>query len=231
MNKTVLITGSNKGIGFETAIQLGLKGFSIIISGRDEERLNNAYNLLKKKDIAVEKLLIDLSNVESIRHAASKYADFGFKLDVLINNAAILLKNDQKLTVESEEILEKTIRTNCYGSLQVIKSFLPFMSSPSIIINISSGGGSMTDPVGGWSPAYCISKSMLNALTRHLSYELKEKQISVNAVCPGWVKTDMGGSDAPRSVQQGAETIVWLASGADNSLTGKFFRDKKEIPW
>jgi NAD(P)-dependent dehydrogenase (short-subunit alcohol dehydrogenase family) len=152
-------------------------------------------------------------------------------LDAIINNAAILIKEDLKLSADPQEILEKTIRTNCYGPLEVIKAFLPFLNSPGRIINISSGGGSMSDPVGGWSPAYCVSKSMLNALTRHLAYELKDKKISVNSVCPGWVRTDMGGSAAPRSLEQGAETPVWMVSEADLKITGKFFRDKKEIPW
>ena len=89
----------------------------------------------------------------------------------------------------------------------------------------------MTDPVGGWSPVYCISKSAVNALTRHLTYYLEEKNVVVNAACPGWVRTDMGGRSATRSVEKGAETIVWLATEAPLSLTGKFFRDKKEIPW
>lgn len=89
----------------------------------------------------------------------------------------------------------------------------------------------MSDPVGGWSPAYCASKTLLNALTRHLAYELAERGIAVNAVCPGWVRTDMGGSGASRTVEKGAETPVWLAAEASQRLTGKFFRDKREIPW
>ena len=89
----------------------------------------------------------------------------------------------------------------------------------------------MSDPVGGWSPAYCASKTLLNALTRHLAYELAERGIVVNAVCPGWVRTDMGGSGASRTVEKGAETPVWLAAEASQRLTGKFFRDKREIPW
>ena len=105
------------------------------------------------------------------------------------------------------------------------------MNRPSRIVNLSSGGGSMTDHVGGWSPAYCISKTMLNGLTRHLAYELSEYGISVNAVCPGWVKTDMGGKSAPVSVQKGAETPVWLATEAPSDMTGKFFRNKHEIDW
>lgn len=231
MNKTVLITGANKGIGFETALQLGQNGFRIIISGRDESRINEAYLHLKNRGMNAEKLLMDVSQHESIRKATSQFSDFGFKLDVLINNAAVLKKDDQKLSTDSEGIVEETFLTNCFGPLRVIKSFLPFLNSPGRIINISSGGGSMSDPIGGWSPSYCISKTTINALTRHLAYELKEKQISVNSACPGWVKTDMGGSAAPRSVQQGAETIVWLASEAGQHLTGKFFRDKKEISW
>ena len=231
MSKTILITGANKGIGFETALQLGQKGFRIILSGRNESRVNEAYNRLKDSGIESEKLLMDVSNAESIRIAAQQFKDFGYKLDVLINNAAILKKEDQNLLNDPHEIFEETLKTNIHGPLRVIKAFLPFLNSPGRIINISSGGGSMTDPVGGWSPAYCVSKSAINALTRHLAYELKEKQITVNSACPGWVKTDMGGSAAPRSVKQGAETIVWLASEADPKLTGKFFRDKQEIPW
>ena len=89
----------------------------------------------------------------------------------------------------------------------------------------------MTDPVEGWSPAYCVSKTLLNAITRQLAYELRRVRISVNAVCPGWVKTDMGGMSAPRTVEQGADTAVWLAMEAPADLTGKFFRNRSEIPW
>ena len=231
MSKTVLITGSNKGIGFETALQLGKKGFRIIVSGRGENRLDEAWNKLKSSGIQADRLLMDVSDKDSIRNAATQFAKLDIKLDALINNAAILLREDSNLTTNSEEVFEKTIRTNCHGPLEVVKYFLPFMNTPGRIVNISSGGGSMTDPIGGWSPAYCVSKSMLNALTRHLAYELSDKKISVNSVCPGWVRTDMGGSGASRSVQHGAETPVWLVAEADQKLTGKFFRDRKVIPW
>ena len=89
----------------------------------------------------------------------------------------------------------------------------------------------MTDAVGGWSPAYCVSKTLLNSITRQLAYELHQKNISVNAVCPGWVRTGLGGTGATRSLEHGAETPVWLATEAPQELTGKFFRDKKQIPW
>lgn len=112
----------------------------------------------------------------------------------------------------------------------MVKYFVPFMQAGARIINTSSGGGSMTYPVEGWSPAYCVSKTALNALTRQLAHELAHRQIVVNAYCPGWVRTDMGGQAAPRSVQQGADTAVWLAT-ANVRKTGKFFRDRSIILW
>lgn len=231
MPKTALITGSNRGIGFETARQLGLRNFRIIISGRSESGLNEALQLLKSEEINAEVLLLDVSDQKSIEQAAAILTEKNIKPDILINNAGILLKEDQRLLENDFSILEKTIQTNCYGPVHVIRSFLPLMNTPGRIVNISSGGGSMTDPVEGWSPAYCVSKTMLNGFTRQLAYELRSKNISVNAVCPGWVRTRMGGKSAPRTIEKGAETQVWLASEAPKNLTGKFFRDKKVIPW
>jgi NAD(P)-dependent dehydrogenase (short-subunit alcohol dehydrogenase family) len=152
------------------------------------------------------------------------------KLDVLINNAAILLKEDQSLLKNSWLTIDQSLQTDAMAQLMVTWHFQSLLNKGSRIIMTSSGGGSMTDPVGGWSPAYCIAKSLLNAITRHLAYEYTQQQISVNAFCPGWVKTDMGGKSAPRSVQQGADTAVWLAT-AEKIPTGHFFRDRKEIPW
>lgn len=228
--KTILITGANKGIGFETARQLLRKGQRAIISGRDEIRLQKAADSLKHEGGEVRTLLMDVSAGGSINQAASVLLRERLKLDVLINNAASLNKTDQSLLNDDELVFTQTLTANGMGPLRVTKAFLPLLGSPGRIINISSGGGSMTDPVGGWSPAYCVSKSLLNAITRHLAYELEKKKIDVNAVCPGWVKTDMGGKSAPRGVERGAETIVWMAL-ADRVPTGMFFRDKKVIPW
>lgn len=231
MEKTVLITGSNKGIGFETAHQLGRKGFHVFISGRDKAKVQNALNKLKDQGIKADMLMMDVSDLESIQEAASEFSKLDIKLDVLINNAGILLSEDRNLLTNSPDVMEQTIQTNCYGPVNVIREFLPYMNSKCRIINMSSGGGSMNDPIGGWAPAYCTSKSMLNAITRHLAYELSDRNISVNSVCPGWVKTDMGGQGAMRPVEKGAETPVWLASEAPHDLTGKFFRDKEQILW
>ncbi|MBL7847341.1 MAG: SDR family NAD(P)-dependent oxidoreductase [Cyclobacteriaceae bacterium] len=227
----ILITGANKGIGFETARQLGLQGHRIILSGRDEARLDKAAKALSFQGVLMDTLMMDVHSAESIETAAKTFSNSTFKLDVLINNAAQLDKADNSLLRDDERILSETLTTNSVGPLRVIRAFLPYLNTPGArIINLSSGGGSMTDPVGGWSPAYCVSKSLLNAITRHLAHELEPKRITVNAVCPGWVKTDMGGKSAPRGVERGAETVVWLATTRE-TLTGKFFRDKKVIPW
>lgn len=229
--QNVLITGANKGIGLETARQLLKKGWHVIISGRDEARLSQALNQLKTESQEVEMVVVDVSNFESVKAAAHTLAQRKLQLDVLINNAGILLKEDRSLLSHDDEILKSTINTNSYGPLRVVHAFLPLMKSPGRIINLSSEGGSMSEPLGGWSPAYCVSKTMLNAITRHLAYELKEKDIVVNAVCPGWVKTDMGGKSAPRSLDEGADTVVWAATEARQNLTGKFFKNKAEIRW
>ncbi|TND08567.1 MAG: carbonyl reductase [Bacteroidetes bacterium] len=231
MKKTILITGSGKGIGFETARQLGLLGHTIILSGRDEKRLQLAVRKLQKENIETVSLLMDVSDEKSIRSAAKELGRRKIKPDVLINNAAILGRADESIIGGDEELLLQTLTTNSLGPLRVIKAFLSLLNKPARIINISSGGGSMSDPVAGWAPAYCVSKTLLNAITRQLAEELKSKNIIVNAVCPGWVRTDMGGAGAPRAVSKGAETPVWLATEAPSGLTGKFFRDKKEIDW
>ncbi|MHC1777134.1 MAG: SDR family NAD(P)-dependent oxidoreductase [Lentimicrobium sp.] len=229
--KTILITGANKGIGFEIARQLGISGHQIILSARNELRLKQAVQQLKDLQVDMTGLLMDVSDAASIGQAADEFGKLNLKIDVLMNNAAILEKRDHSILQEDEKILLQTLTTNCYGALRVVRAFLPFMKSPSRIINLSSGGGSMTDPVGGWSPAYCVSKSLLNAFTRHLATELAPHHISVNAVCPGWVRTDMGGAGAALPVEKGAETPVWLATEAPQALTGLFFRNKKQIPW
>ena len=229
--KTILITGSNKGIGFEIARQCASHGHRVILSGRNESLLAAAQKNLFDEGLKAATLKMDVSDSESIRSASSAFAKMFPVLDVLVNNAAIIVKDDDVLSSDTDESFSSTLSTNAYGPLRVTRAFLQHMKNGSHIINISSGGGSMTDPIGGWSPAYCVSKTLVNAMTRHLAYELAAKGIRVNAVCPGWVRTDMGGKNAPRSTEQGAETPCWLINDGAGDQTGLFFRDKKEIRW
>ncbi len=231
MEKTILITGANKGIGYEIARQTGLLGFHVIVSGRDLKKIELSVQDLIKDGIKATALLMDVSNQTSITYAFETLKNSGITIDVLVNNAGISLKNDKNLTMDDENILQSILQTNSFGPLRVSKTFLPLIKRPGRIIMISSSGGVLNGPVQGWSPAYCVSKTLLNAFTKQLAYDLSDENIAVNTVCPGWVKTDMGGSGATRSVEKGAETPVWLATEAPQSLTCKFMKDKKEIMW
>jgi len=227
--KIILVTGSNKGIGYEMVRQLAKLGHQVILTARDEAKGSEAQKKLKGENLSVHFLVLDITNEASLQQAATKVkSEFG-KLDVLINNAAISLRGDHSLLQNDSAITEQIINTNALAQLAVTRAFQSLIPNGGRIIMISSGGGSMSDPVGGWSPAYCISKSFLGAITRHLAYELSSRKISVNALDPGWVKTDMGGRSAPGSVEEGADTPVWLAT-TDKIATGKFFRNRKEIP-
>jgi NAD(P)-dependent dehydrogenase (short-subunit alcohol dehydrogenase family) len=227
--KTVLITGGNRGIGFEIARQLGAAGFHVYIGARSEEAGTQAVEKLQKENMQASFLLIDVSDRKSVFSAAEVFALKEKTLDVLINNAGIMLDHGTALSL-TQDVLEKTFATNTFGPVSVIQAFLPFLKEGSRIINVSSGLGSLTE-MGEYSAAYSISKTALNAVTRQFAASLKSKGIAVNSVCPGWVKTELGGASAPREIPKGAETPVWLATEAPITLTGKYLRDKQELPW
>ena len=228
-NKTVLITGGNKGIGFEIARQLGYLDFKVFLAARDEQRGQQAESKLKAENLDVQFIQLNVTNIDSIKSAYDKISTQCSHLDVLINNAAIQLDKSNILDMPIS-VLQKTIETNVYGVIEVTKRFYPLMKKDGRIINISSQLGSLSS-MGSYAPAYSISKTTLNAVTRQFSSALSNLGISVNSVHPGWVRTDMGGKQAPLSVDKGAETAVWLASEAPHSLTGKFFYEKKEMDW
>jgi NAD(P)-dependent dehydrogenase (short-subunit alcohol dehydrogenase family) len=160
-----------------------------------------------------------------------EFAKIADQLDVLVNNAGIMVDGDDAILKISDELFRKTIETNTLGALRVTRAFVPLLgkSKAPRVINVSSGGGQLTGGADGWSPAYYISKTALKGVTSQLAAALPK--FAVNSVCPGWVRTDMGGRNATRSVEEGADTIVWLASEAPQTLTGKFLRDREEIPW
>jgi len=176
-------------------------------------------------------LQIDVADAESVERAAEEFSRHSDRLDTLVNNAGILLDGDKDVLTATPEIFETTLRTNTLGPLLVAQAFVPFLkkSDAPRIVNVSSGGGQLADGADGWAPAYCISKTALNGVTVQLVAALPK--FAINSVCPGWVRTDMGGANATRSVAEGASGIVWLAADAPQSETGKFWRDRKIIPW
>jgi len=228
-HKTVLITGANKGIGFEIARQLGQLGFKIFLTARNEDRGQQAADKLKSENLDTEFIQLDVTHAQSIKSAYNIFKEKCSRLDVLINNAAVLLDKVNILEMPIP-LLQQTIDTNVYGVIEVIRHFIPMMGKGSRIINISSDLGSLTN-MGTYAPAYSISKTMLNAVTRQFAKVLANRGITVNSMHPGWVRTDMGGKAAPLALEEGAETAVWLATEASNSLTGKFLYKKNEIEW
>src|SRR5207248_10777146 len=176
-------------------------------------------------------LEIDVSDPASITRAAAEASQSTDRLDVLVNNAGIIVDHDEAILTITPEQFEATMRTNALAALLVAQAFQPLLarSAAPRIINVSSSSGQLSDGADGWAPAYSISKTALNGVTVQLAAALPD--FAINSVCPGWVRTDMGGSNATRSVEQGAAGIVWLAADAPQNLTGKFLRDRKVIPW
>ena len=227
----MLITGANKGIGHEVARQLAAKGFHVFVGARNAKAGRKAVEEIAKKRGKATFLEIDVADNDSVTTAAREFSNIEDHLDVLVNNAGIIVEGDSEILEISDELFRNTLETNTLGVLRVTRAFVPLLrkSKAPRVINVSSGGGQLTGGADGWAPAYCISKTALNGVTSQLATALPK--FAVNSVCPGWVRTDMGGQGATRSVEEGADTIVWLASDAPQNITGKFLRDRKEIPW
>ena len=229
--KTALVTGGNRGIGFGVCRQLAARGFAVLLTARDAEKSRAAAAKLKSVG-RVEPVVLDVANASSIEKAVADVSSRYDWLDVLINNAGI--NYDTWETVENAEIdgtVIETIRTNLLGPWRMCQAFLPLLrkSRAGRIVNVSSESGSLAN-MGAGRPAYQVTKAALNALTRTLAGELRGTSILVNAVCPGWVATDMGGTGG-RPVADGASGILWAATLPDNGPTGGFFRDGKPLPW
>ena len=234
--RIALVTGANKGIGFEVVRDLARKGFHVFLGARNEKAGEVAAEKLRTEGVKedygeITVLKIDASKPDSIRRAAEEFSRKSDRLDTLVNNAGILLDDDKDVLMVAPETFETTLRTNTLGALLVSQAFVPFLkkSGAPRIVNVSSGGGQLAGGADGWAPAYCISKTALNGITSQLAAALPK--FAVNSVCPGWVRTDMGGPNATRSVGEGATGIVWLAADAPQNETGKFWRDRKVIPW
>lgn len=227
-----LVTGSNKGIGFEIVRQLAKKGIEVILSSRDEKRGLEACDILNKEGLKVDYHQLEVTDEKSIDEMASFIEKKYGRLDILVNNAGIMSDSGSVFKNNNIENIKQTMETNVYGPLLIVQKLLPLMKKNNYgrIVNVSSGMGQLSDMNGGYT-GYRLSKVSLNALTKIMAYELKDTNILVNTMCPGWVKTDMGGQNASLTTEEGADTAVWLSMLDDKTHSGKFFRNRKEISW
>ncbi|HEX4668106.1 MAG TPA: SDR family oxidoreductase [Chthoniobacterales bacterium] len=240
--KTALITGANKGIGFETARQLGQQEITVLVGARDARKGEEAAGKLRQEGIDAHALTIDVSKAESIKAAAEQVGrDYG-RLDILINNAGVMLdEKDKKVSEQSLETWRETFETNLFGLIATIQAFLPLLrkSEAGRIVNLSSILGSITLHAKPGSPiyeskgyaSYNVSKSAVNAYTVQLAYELKDTTIRVNAAHPGWVKTEMGGEGATMEIEEGAKTSVALATIGADGPNGAYLHLGEPLPW
>jgi NAD(P)-dependent dehydrogenase (short-subunit alcohol dehydrogenase family) len=227
----VVVTGGNRGIGFEICRQLAGRGSQVVLTARKPEAGAAAVQKLAAQKLAVTFHPLDVTDQKSIAALGDFLKETYGHIDVLINNAGIIAEGDAPALTVGLAAVRETLETNALGPLHLAQTLVPLLkkgTSPRIV-NMSSGMGALSDNSGGYA-AYRMSKTAINAVTAILSAELRGA-IAVNAVCPGWVRTDMGGPHATRDVADGADTAVWLALDAPEKLTGKFVRDRKVIPW
>jgi NAD(P)-dependent dehydrogenase (short-subunit alcohol dehydrogenase family) len=227
MNVAV-VTGGNRGIGFEVCRQLAERGFRVVLGSRDLEAGERAVQTLSR-DVVVRQL--DVSDEDSVREAAAWVGESLGGADVVINNAAILYDTSNRGATVDLDVVREGLQTNLFGPWRMAQAFLELLraSDHPRIVNVSSEGGSLAS-MGGGAPTYSVSKAALNALTRILAAELRSDGILVNSVCPGWTETDMGGPGG-RPVSEGAAGVVWAATLPDDGPTGGFFRDGRSLPW
>lgn len=259
-HEIALVTGGNRGLGFETARQLALRGAAVLLGSRDPRKGDMAARRLLEQNAEALPVILDVADPEHVKAAAEKVRKSYGRLDILVNNAGLGYNE------HGPESAHRTIEVNVYGAMHMADEASPLMEPGGRIVNVSSGLGKLSylgpslrarfsnpDPTraeflallgtyehdvntgrageAGWPDAYSVSKMALNVFTRILARELEVRGILVNAIDPGWVRTDMGGSHAPRSVEEGAKSIVWGATLPPDGPTGGFFRDGAAISW
>ena len=229
MTKAVLITGANRGIGLAIARQLAELGNSVLLGSRDLKAGEDAAKSLRRPGLDVEPVQIDLTAAATIDAAISAIEKSGRHVDALVNNAGVL--HEKPLLHLTDAEINDSIAVHLAGPLHRTRALAPKMAGRGYgrIVNLSSGWGSFAEGMGG-PGMYGVTKAALNALTVRLANELPS-EVKVNAMCPGWVRTRMGGQGATRSPDEGADTAVWLATLPDDGPTGGFFRDRKPIEW
>jgi NAD(P)-dependent dehydrogenase (short-subunit alcohol dehydrogenase family) len=238
--KVALVTGANRGIGFEISRQLAARGILVLMGARNENAGRAATERLRTENLQADSVRLDVADPGSIQEAVEGIANRHGRLDALINNAGIAPDQGKSVLDVPLEVLEAALRTNTLGPLVLGRACVPLMRRNGYgrIVNVSSSMGSLAGMAGASSeeaamrvPSYRLSKAALNAVTTLLAMELREDPILVNSACPGWVRTDMGGDQAPLSPAQGADTPVWLATLPDDGPRGGFFRERRVVAW
>ena len=240
ITRVALVTGANRGIGFEIARQLALKKMRVLMGARVHEKGIEARKRLVDQGLDVHLIRIDVTDPTTMEAAVGRIKDEFGRLDVLVNNAGIMIDHATRLLELSVDLFQNTLATNAFGPLLLSQACVPIMKANHYgrIVNMSSTMGSLSEianPDSSYeelrSPGYRLSKTLINGITVLLAKELRGTNILVNSACPGWVHTEMGGDQAPRSPEQGAATPVWLATLPDDGPTGGFFREQQPIPW
>jgi NAD(P)-dependent dehydrogenase (short-subunit alcohol dehydrogenase family) len=230
--RVALVTGANRGLGLETSRQLLDRGLRVSMTGRDLGATQRALAGLGETGSAGIAVALDVTDGASIAAAERTIVERLGPVDVLVNNAAVLLSESDEVLSIPQDAFRRTLETNLLGVIEACRAFVPGMAERGWgrVVNVSSGAGQLSR-MSTYAPAYSISKAALNAFTRVLAETYRGRGVLANVVDPGWVRTDMGGPAAPRSVREGAETIVWLATLPDDGPTGGFFRDRRSIAW
>ena len=233
VTRVAVVTGGNRGIGFEICRQLAQQGIHVVLTSRDGAKGKAAVKKLRGDELEVAYHRLDVTEANSVASLVAYLEQQYGRADILVNNAGIMIDPKGSRVLNSDiETYRATLETNFFGPLRLVQALVPLMRKHGYgrVVNLSSGQGQLSE-MGSGTPAYRVSKTALNAVTRIVAAETRGSNILVNSMCPGWVKTDMGGRNAPHTVAQGADTAVWLATLPDGGPTGGFFRDRKPIPW
>jgi NAD(P)-dependent dehydrogenase (short-subunit alcohol dehydrogenase family) len=227
-----LVTGANRGIGLEVCRQLASKGLRVVLASRDQKKGLSAQKDLAASGLPVVYHELDVADVASVERLRANIENEYGRLNVLVNNAGVYQDEGVSVFEVEEKTVHATLEVNLFGAFRMCRAFVPLMrqSGYGRIVNVTSGLGSFAEMKGA-TAAYRISKTALNALTCIVADEVRQFGIKANAGCPGWVRTEMGGSNAPRTVEEGADTIVWLATLPDDGPPGGCFRDRKPLAW
>ena len=231
--KIALVTGANRGIGLEICRQLAQQDYQVILTSRSEEKGQTAAQQLAEEGLTVDTYPLEVTDPDNVSQLKTYVIEQYGRLDVLVNNAGVYLDESERITDIDHAILHQSFDTNVYGPFYLMQAFVPLMQQHDYgrIVNMSSGYGALKALDSPTVGAYKLSKVTLNALTRLMASAVDSDKIKINSADPGWVRTDMGGSNASRSVAEGADTPVWLATLPDNGPSGGFFYSRKRREW